>query len=193
MRYPNAIKKSINPKVISHKNRGMSLEEALNKTNLYYLEKEMAVIYKKPTPIKVLETKYKEGNKQFITKAIYEKKSTTDYNGVYKGRYIDFEAKETENKIYFPLSNIKKHQINHIKNVINQKGIVFIIIKFTKLDKTFLLDGKVLLSLLDKNIKNVNINFLEGMNCLIKEKYNPRLDYLSVVDNLYFKEELWLK
>lgn len=190
MRYPNAIKKGISSNIVNHKNRGMSLEEALNLTNLYYLENEIAVIYKKPTPIKVLETKYKEGNKQLITKAIYEKKSTTDYNGVYRGKYIDFEAKETENKCYFPLSNIKKHQINHIKSVIKQDGISFIIISFTKLDKVFLLDGKSLIELIESGNKNIKLELLEEKGCLIKEKYNPRLDYLSAVNYLYFEEDL---
>lgn len=190
MRYPNAIKKTIKNNINNHKNRGMSLEEALNKTNTYYLENEIAVIYKKPTPIKVLETKYKEGNKQLITKAVYEKKSTTDYNGVYKGKYIDFEAKETENVKYFSLSNIKKHQINHMKNVIKQNGISFVIISFSKLGKTFLLNSSIIIDLIKGKKKNISIDNLEKQGYLIKENYNPRLDYLKIVDNIYFKEDL---
>lgn len=190
MRYPNAIKKVVNKTITSHKNRGMSLEEALNKTNLYYLENGMAVIYKKPTPIKVLETKYKEGNKQLITKAIYEKKSTTDYNGVYKGKYLDFEAKETENKKYFSFTNIKKHQVTHMTNVIKQKGIAFVIISFSKLDKTYLLESSIIIEMINKNKKNISISELEENGYEIKESYNPRLDYLRIIDHLYFKEEL---
>ena len=41
-------------KNLSYKNRGMFLENIINETNNYYLEKDRAIIYKKPTPIKVL-------------------------------------------------------------------------------------------------------------------------------------------
>ena len=71
----------------------MTLESEINDSNKYYLEKDIAVIYKKPTPIKVV----KQVNEK-ITDAYFEKPSTTDYSGLYKGKYIDFEAKETKNK-----------------------------------------------------------------------------------------------
>ena len=55
--YPN--KKKIQPPVsdpaISKARRGMSLEDDLNKTNNYYLDVDRAVIFKKPTPIQVVE------------------------------------------------------------------------------------------------------------------------------------------
>ena len=70
---------------ISHKNRGLSFEERINETNQFYLKNNIALIYKRPTPIKVLS--FDDKNK-IITKAIYEKDSTTDYNGVYKGSLV---------------------------------------------------------------------------------------------------------
>ena len=56
----------------------MTLEHEINDTNKYYLENDIAVIYKKPTPVKVL----KRVNEK-IVKAYFEKPSTTDYNGLY--------------------------------------------------------------------------------------------------------------
>ena len=91
MNYPTAIKKTYK-KQINYGNRGMDLENFINQTNEYYLEKNIAVIYKKPTPIQVV--KYNYDNKR-ITDAFYLTQSTLDYNGVYKGYYIEFDAKNT--------------------------------------------------------------------------------------------------
>ena len=116
LNYPNAIKKEIitinenkNNK-INHKNRGMTLESELNVTNEYYREIDKAYIYKKPTPIKIVKVDYPSRDKAVIKEAYFTVPSTTDYNGIYKGLYIDFEAKETKSKTAFSLSNIHKHQ-----------------------------------------------------------------------------------
>ena len=101
MNYPSGIKKSYN-KVISYGNRGMTLEEDINVTNEYYLIHNIASIYKKPTPIGIVKVDYKSGT---IKEAYFKTPSTTDYNGIYKGKYIDFEAKETMVNS-FPLANI---------------------------------------------------------------------------------------
>ena len=54
MKYPNNIKKE-KTKVINYSNRGMSLEHDINITNKYYDSNDIAVINKKPTPIKVVK------------------------------------------------------------------------------------------------------------------------------------------
>ena len=125
MNYPNGIKKgsistNIN-KEIDHKNRGMTLEGELNDSNLYYQETEKAFIYKKPTPIKITKVDYPSRDKAVIKEAFFTIPSTTDYNGLYKGKYIDFEAKETKSKTAFSLSNIHPHQIKHLENI-NKNG-----------------------------------------------------------------------
>ena len=62
MKYPNQINKTYkNP--LTYKNRGMDLEEELNTSNEYYLEKEIALIFKKPTPIGVTNVSYSEKEK----------------------------------------------------------------------------------------------------------------------------------
>jgi len=107
-------KKQLNKKKVSYSNRGMSLEDDLTRTNEYYLLKNRAVIHKKPIPIQVVNVDYPRRSAAKITEAYYKKASTTDYNGVYRGRYIDFEAKETRNKTSFPLKNFHEHQIKHM-------------------------------------------------------------------------------
>ena len=103
MQYPNNIKKSYNHISVSHSNRGMSLENLLNHTNDYYIKKDIALIYKKPTPIGVAEVSYSD-HKKLIKKAYFKEQSTLDYNGIYKGKYIEFDAKETLNKTAFPIA-----------------------------------------------------------------------------------------
>ena len=58
MKYPNNIKK-LNNSYVEYGNRGMNLETAINQSNEYYLRMDKAVIYKKPTPIKILKLDYK--------------------------------------------------------------------------------------------------------------------------------------
>ena len=104
IKYPNG--KSVEPKSlgkakhmkkpIATGNRGMGLEEDINITNQFYKDKDLCLITKRPTPINVVKVDYSHG--AVITNAYFEKQSTTDYNGVYKSRYIDFEAKSTQSK-----------------------------------------------------------------------------------------------
>ena len=80
--YPNG-KKNSNEKTINYANRGMSLEDDLNDTNKYYLQNDIAAVYKKPTPITIVNVEYKSRSTAKITEAYFQVPSTTDYNGVY--------------------------------------------------------------------------------------------------------------
>lgn len=186
MNYPGGIKKINKVKEITYANRGMSLEHDLNLTNQYYREKDYAYIYKKPTPIKITKVDYPSRNKAVIKEAFFEMPSTTDYNGIFKGRYIDFEAKETTSKTSFPLSNIHPHQIEHIKNITQHNGICFLIVRFTTLCETYLLLAEeFLLFLLQSDRKSIPYSFFQEKGYLIKEKLKPRVDYLKIIEQIY--------
>ena len=92
MKYPNQKKAII--KTQNYANLGMTLEKDLDLSNSYYLNYNIAVIHKKPTPVQVVNVSYPARNKAKITEAYYKTPSTTDYNGIYKGKYLDFDAKE---------------------------------------------------------------------------------------------------
>lgn len=172
----------------NYKNRGMFLEHIINETNSYYLSKDKAVIYKKPTPIKVLNISYRSKKTTLIDKAVFSETSTLDYNGLYKGKYIEFDAKECKNHTSFPLSNIKNHQITHIRNILNHSGIVFLIIFMN--NKFYLFKGNDLINFVDNTTrKSIPYELIENKGYIIKEGYMPRLDYLSVVDEIYLKGE----
>ena len=182
MQYPNGIKKEF-VNTNSHSNRGMNLEADLNDTNEYYRYNDIAIVHKKPTPITINKVDYKSRRDAVIKEAHFKIPSTTDYNGVYKGKYIDFEAKETKSLTSFPLSNIHKHQICHLKNIYKHGGMGFIIVRFTKLNKTYLLFIEDLLSFLNNEKRvSIPISYFEKKAYIIKEGIRPRLDYLKIID-----------
>ena len=153
----------------------------INLTNEYYIENDIAVIYKKPTPITVNKVDYKHNK---ITEGYYKTLSTLDYNGIYKGKYLDFDAKETLNRTSFPLSNIHAHQIKHIERIINHGGISFIILKMNA--KYYILKGEDLLDFIKNNKrKSIPYKFIESNCAEIKENINPALDYITVIDKVY--------
>ena len=185
MLYPGNINKEYK-RNISHKNRGMKLENLINLSNEYYINNDIAIIYKKPTPILVCDVDYKKNK---IREGYYKVPSTLDYNGIYKGKYIDFDAKETLNKTSFPLQNLHEHQLLHMRRVINHGGISFLIIKINNF--YYLLDGKKIIEFIDNNKrKSIPFKFIKENGKIIKEGINPALDYIKVLDEVYFKEEL---
>ncbi len=174
----------------NHANRGMVLESDLNITNEYYLLHDVAVIYKKPTPVTINHVDYPSRKDAVIKEAYFNTPSTTDYNGLYRGKYIDFEAKETKLKC-FPLSNIHQHQIEHLKKIIQHGGIAFLIVRFTSTDEIFYLDGHDFFEFLKTNSrKSIPLEYFHEKGYRIKVKFNPRIDYLKIVDQIYFKGEV---
>ena len=185
MNYPKGIKHDTNKEIINYGNRGMGLEDDINLTNKYYVDKNIAFIYKKPTPIQITKVDY--SNKGIIIKeAFFKEPSTTDYNGLYDGLYIDFEAKETTSKTSFPLANIHAHQINHIRNVINNGGIGFLIVRFSKLYKDFILMGEDFINYINNNDrKSIPIEYFEEKGYILDNGYIPRIDYIKIIDSIY--------
>ena len=167
----------------------MTLEEDLNVTNEYYLENNIAVIHKKPTPVQIVQVDYPKRSAAVIKEAYFKQASTTDYNGVYKGRYIDFEAKETQLRSSFPLKNFHEHQIKHISSVLNQNGISFVILRFSTIEEIYLLEGNMLLSFWNRMInggrKSITLEEIGQNAHLISVGFHPRIDYIKVIDKLY--------
>lgn len=185
MNYPNGINKKHTNHEITFGNRGMGLESDLNSTNDYYASLDKAYIYKKPTPIKITKVDYPSRDKAVITQAFFTVPSTTDYNGIYKGKYIDFEAKETKNKTSFSLRNIHPHQIKHLRNIYNHDGIAFLIIRFTDLNETYLLMANKLVEFIENNTReSIPITYFRDNAYLIKDSYAPRIDYLKIIDQI---------
>ena len=172
---------------ISASNRGMDLESDINLSNEWYRDQDIAVITKRPTPINIVKVDYSHGAR--ITDAYFEKQSTTDYNGIYKGRYIDFEAKNTKSKTSFPLANIEKHQIEHLKRVIRHGGIAFFIIQFQARQEVYLLDASFVINCYENGErKSIPYETFAKDGILIKQGYSPRLYYIDAIEQKYFKK-----
>lgn len=174
------------PKKIEFGNRGMDFETAINQSNSYYLTHNIAVIHKKPTPIQIVKVDYPKRSAAVIKEAYFKQASTTDYNGVYKGLYLDFEAKETKNKTSFPLKNFHQHQIEHMQSCSKQNGICFVLLWFSSLNRCFFYDAKQLIdswNLQEKNgKKSLTLSIIEMNGIEIFFGINPRIPYLSAVD-----------
>ncbi|WP_239710317.1 MULTISPECIES: Holliday junction resolvase RecU [unclassified Mammaliicoccus] len=182
---------------IKYGKRGMNLEEEIDKSNQYFRLENIAVIHKKPTPIQIVDVDYPKRQKAVIKEAYFRKPSTTDYNGVYNGYYIDFEAKETKNKTSFPLNNIHDHQISHMEQVSNQKGICFLLIKFSYHDSVFLLPFREFMVYWDRyksgGKKSITLKEIENDGYLIPIQFRPRINYIKIVDQLIKIESEALK
>ena len=184
--YPNK-KITFQKQKTTHSNRGMSFEKMINETNDYYLAHNVAMIHKKPIPIQIVKVDYPSRSGAVIKEAYYKVPSTTDYNGIYKGRHIDFEAKETNNKTSFPFNNIHSHQIEHLNNIHTHGGISFVLIFFKMHDEIYLLESKYLMEFYERSKtgrKSIAYDEIVEKGHLVKESYAPRIDYLSVVDKL---------
>ncbi len=186
MHYPNNIKKNIT-KITNYANRGMDLESEINDSNEYYIEINRALIYKKPTPIGISKASYTPHGRK-IDEGYFLAPSTLDYNGLYKGKYIEFEAKETQNKTSFPLANIHNHQILHLKKVLEHQGIAFLLIKMCGI--LYLLKGEDLIDFINNNTrKSIPLSYLQEKGYLIKPAIHPNYPYLDTVDEIYFRKD----
>ncbi len=173
-------------------NRGMTLEDAINESNAYYLEHGLGVIHKKPTPIQIVKVDYPKRSAAVIKEAYFTKASTTDYNGVFLGRYLDFEAKETKNKTSFPLNNFHEHQIKHFKACLKQGGICFVILYFSTLGRYFVFPGTALIQSFDTQVtgkKSIPLKEIIATGWEIKEGFAPRLPYLTVIEKIIQEEK----
>jgi len=151
--------------------RGKDLEKRANKANLGYRKNSEALILQIPVPMILTE------------KGIIVKESTVDFAGLVKGgKFIAYDAKETQSKTSFPLSNIKQHQFLYLELVANLGGIAFFLIHFKKLheDEAFY----VPIDFLSKYWKGKMGRKSIPYKALPKEWLVPIDDYLKPIINI---------
>lgn len=162
------------------KNRGMLLETIINQTNEFYFKNNICLIHKKNLDINFKSVFLK--NKQLsLENAFIKNKSSVDYYGIFKGKFIAFEAKSTEENS-LPLNNIKKHQIEYLDLIEKHQGIAFWIIYY-KIQNTFLL---IFHKNLKEGIKNKKaLKYKEALK-LGKKLSLSFPGVLNIIENLIF-------
>lgn len=167
-------------KFVSYKNRGMRFEKEIQDSNHFYFENNIALITKRATPIKIIKA-----NDEIITEAKFSDTSYLDFEGVYKGKFIAFEAKSTENETSFPLSNIREDQIFYMKEMSKFGGIVFLFVNFSCLNRYFILSAKNLLDFINQEKrKSIPLDYFEKKGYEVNRTLNPPLDYLKFLKNI---------
>ena len=197
IRYPNgkkyeakrilSSKKNVKHKDERFSNRGMTLEEDINETNEYYRTHGIANIHKKPLPLQIVNVHYPRRSAAVVTEAYFKKPSTTDYNGVYRGIHLDFEAKETRNKTSFPFKNFHQHQIDHMKDVIKHGGFCFLLLRFSQSGEVFLVKTEDFLPYYEDSEtkkKSLPKSTVESIGFPVSIGYHPRIDYIAALQKL---------
>ncbi|MCU5656458.1 Holliday junction resolvase RecU [Bacillus mycoides] len=167
-------------------NRGMAFEKLINLSNEMYQREGVALINKRPTPVKVLKSK---GGR--VLNGFYEAKSTVDYDGVYKGRAIVFEAKSTENATRFDLKNIAQHQLDYLEKAEKMGTICFFLIEFSKDKSVFavplsIIQSYVRMSQQPKGKKSIPRADFDIYGYLVDQSERAPVDYLKYIDEQGF-------
>lgn len=129
-------------------NRGMYLESIINYTIEIYNNERKALIFKSCPKIIINQGKY-----------YFLNQSTVDYHGVFKGKYLCFEAKTTE-QTTLPWKNIKPHQWDFLLLAEEQQAFSFILVYFTIYQKYYLVFIKQL-KILKQNKKTITFQWVK--------------------------------
>lgn len=164
---------------VSQANRGQAFEDLINFANQQYRNSGSALIHKRPTPVKVLRT---QGTR--IVSAVYDSKSTVDYDGCYQGKAIYFEAKSTREKTKFNLSNISSHQIEHLEKAEAQGAICFFLIEFAVFQEVYFVPLSVIRHYVNSGSKSIPYADIEIYSYEVKQTKRALLDYLVYVDKM---------
>jgi len=158
--------------------RGSTLEDMVNRTNEWYLEKNLALMQKIPTPITPVRM---DKEHRQITLAYFDQRSTIDYIGAVQGIPVCFDAKECVAET-FPLQNIHEHQYEFMKDFEEQGGISFIILYFTARDEKYYIPFKDIRKFVERaqsgGLKNFKYSEID-MTYRIKQKGGALVHYLE--------------
>lgn len=138
-----------------------------------------------------MKVDYPARSKAVIREGYFKTPSTTDYNGVYRGWYLDFEAKETKNKASFPLKNFHQHQIDHMRACLVQDGLCFVVMRFAVLHRLFVVPASMVIVAWDNqqnSRKSITLATIIDAGFELTPQLEPTVPYLDGVDWLIKKK-----
>ncbi|WP_353289895.1 Holliday junction resolvase RecU [Ureaplasma ceti] len=109
----------------------MYLETIINNSIKHYENHKIALFRKQPVPIRIRSVHNLE-----VT-GYLESKCDVDYYGVYQGRFIALEAKQTSQD-FFSYHQLLPHQIEYLQLVQHMQGLSYLIIFFQKTEHFYL-------------------------------------------------------
>lgn len=140
-------------------NKGMYIEQLVDRTIQYYVQNNLGILEKRQIPIKIL----KHINETTIV-AKLTAKAKVDYFGFINNKYVEIECKQTIHD-YFDLLLIKHHQLSYLNHNSQLDNCVsLVLIYFERFDKV------------------VGISYQNLMKCKIDVKKNA-LPFSKVVEH----------
>lgn len=137
-------------------NKGMYIEQLMNRTIQYYQINNIAHLEKRQIPIKII----KHINREIILAKLIDK-AKVDYFLYINKKYVEIECKQTQKK-YFDLSLIKRHQAKYLKEIKEIGGISLLIIHFELVNQTIGIYYEKLIRLVQKiKVKKINYSLLK--------------------------------
>lgn len=144
-------------------NKGMYVEQLMNRTIQYYQINNIAHLEKRQIPIKIL----KHINREIVIAKLIDK-AKVDYFLYINKKYVEIECKQTK-KDYFDLTLIRKHQEKYLNEIKKIGGIGLLIVYFELFDQTIGIFYEELKKLIQKNKqKKIKYSLLKKYGTLIE-------------------------
>lgn len=162
---------------------GLAFEERIKVSCEVYRKRGMALIHKIPTPWSV---SYDKAYKKVLS-AYPQDKSSVDFEGIWQGKSIAFEAKSTTQSKRFDLRKVQDHQMEYLTIHQQQGGISFFLVEFSKLGEVYFISYKNMKSWMKASEnggrKSIPYNWIQT-NCEIIMPGRVTLDFLKVLERL---------
>lgn len=144
-------------------NKGMYIEQLMNRTIQYYQTNNIGHLEKRQIPMKIL----KHVNKKIVLAKLIDK-AKVDYFLYINKKYFEIECKQTQ-KDYFDLALIKKHQAKYLNEIRKINGEGLLIIYFELFEKIICISYKKLMALAQKiNRKKIKYSLIKKWGIVIE-------------------------
>lgn len=159
-------------------NKGMYLEQLVNRTSAYFIANNLGIIEKRQIPTKVLK---KINEKTAIVKLL--SKAKVDYFIYFNNIYCEIECKETS-KSYLNLNLVLKHQHEYLQKLNALNIHAYLLVYFSFYEKIMAINYAKLTQLITAKKLKKKINFKDLKLCGIEVPivYPGILDITKIID-----------